>query len=74
MDGWLYDVLSFFGIGNLIDDLIKDAVTDAVSGAVEGEVPTLLEDILQSLEIAQDLDLMGATYSFIGSTFFRHRF
>ena len=26
----------------------------------------LLEDILQSLEIAQDLDLMGATYSFIG--------
>ena len=66
MDGWLYDVLSFFGANNLINDLIRDAIEDAVSGAVEDEVPALLEDILQSLEIQQDIDLMGSNYAFVG--------
>jgi hypothetical protein len=66
MDGWVYDVISFFGLDGVIEGAVQGAIEDAVSGAIEEEIPVLLEDILQSLEIAQDLDLMGATYSFVG--------
>ncbi len=66
MDGWVYDVISFFGLDGVIEGIIEDALVDAVQGAVEEEIPPLLEDLLQSLEIAQELDLMGSSYSFSG--------
>ena len=66
MDGWVYDVISFFGLDGVIENEIENALVGAVQGAVEDEIPPLLEDLLQSLEVNQELDLMGSIYSFTG--------
>ena len=64
MDGWLYDVLSFFGVDGLVEDQIKDAMKDAIEDAVYDEIPPMLEDLLGDLEIVQSLSLMDQNFDF----------
>ena len=61
-DSWLYDALDFFGLDATISGLIEGFIETALEDTVESEVPALLEDTLQDLEIAFDLDLDGVTY------------
>jgi hypothetical protein len=62
MDGWLYDVLDFFGVDTLISNLIKGYMEDAIEDAIYDEVPPILEDALSSLELGTDLEIMDQTY------------
>ena len=65
MNGFLGDVLGFFGVNGLIEDQIKDALKDAIQDAVEDEIPALLEDSLQALEVNENFDIMGNTYTLL---------
>ena len=65
MNGFLGDVLDFFGVDGIIEDQIKNALKDAIQDAVEDEIPALLEDSLQELEISESFDIMGNTYTLL---------
>lgn len=60
MDGYLDDVLDFFGVD--VDGTVEDYLVDAIEGAVQDEVPALLEDALADLELGTDLTLGDNTY------------
>ena len=60
-DSWIYDVMSFFGLG--LDSLIQGYMEDAIESAVEDEIPSLVSDALGDLEIGYDLELSGNTYA-----------
>lgn len=63
MDGWLYDVLKFFGVNNLINSAIESYMEGAIEDVVKDEVPGMLEDALSSLELSADLPIQGTTYT-----------
>jgi hypothetical protein len=67
MDGWLYDVLSFFGLDGFVDGLIEDLLRDVVADLVYDEIPPLMEDLLQGLSIDQTFDLGGVPGTFTGN-------
>ena len=62
-DSWLYDALDFFGLDTTISGLIETYLETALEDTVEDELPPLMEEALQDLEIAFDLDLNGVTYA-----------
>ncbi len=61
MDGWLYDVIDFFGVP--VDSWIQGYMEDALEDAIQDELPPALEDLLQDLELATDIPLEGRTYT-----------
>ena len=62
-DSWLYDALDFFGLDSSISGLLAGYIESALEDVVEDEVPALLDDALQDLEIAFELELEGTTYT-----------
>ena len=63
MSGWLYDILKFFGVDNVIDSQLETLMETAIEDIVETEVPDILEDALSSLELATDVPIQGTTYT-----------
>ena len=56
--GWILNPII-----SLFEGTISDLLEDEVQSALEDEVPPLLEDVFQSLELSQEFDLMGTTYT-----------
>ena len=62
LDGWLWDVLDWFGIS--FDGLIESFLTDAISDMAQDEIPALVADAVQDLEIAQSFEIENNIYDF----------
>lgn len=62
LDGWLWDVIDFFGIP--IDSLLWSLMEGLMEDMIESEVPDLLEEVLTDLEIAQSFPMEDNTYHF----------
>ncbi|MGB8221772.1 MAG: hypothetical protein WCF10_04250 [Polyangiales bacterium] len=63
MSGFLYDVLSFFGVDATISNLIRDAMVNAIDDAVQTEVPALLENALNDLALSYAFPISNRTYT-----------
>ncbi|MFT4974857.1 MAG: hypothetical protein ACI8S6_000740 [Myxococcota bacterium] len=59
--GWLETVLGVFGFS--VDSIVEGYMVDAIEDAVYDAVPPLLEEALQDLELAFDLDLGDNSYT-----------
>ncbi|MFK7931197.1 MAG: hypothetical protein AB8H79_23640, partial [Myxococcota bacterium] len=57
--GWLEDVLDFFGYN--VDNEIRKLVEGSLRDAARDQVPPAVEDLLQDLELATDIEVLGAT-------------
>ena len=62
LDGWLWDLLDFFGIS--FDGLVESFLTDAISDMAQDEIPALVADAVQDLEIAQSFEIENNIYDF----------
>ncbi len=60
-DSFLWDIIDFFGID--LDSLIAAYVETAIEDAISDEVPAMLEDVLNDLELATDLELEDNVYA-----------
>jgi hypothetical protein len=60
LDGWLYDVVDFFGID--VDGLIEGYLVDALADMAEDTIPDLFADAVQDLEIGFTFPIEANTY------------
>jgi len=60
LDGWLWDVIDFFGIP--VDSLIWSVLGGLLEDMAEDEIPDLFADAVQDLELGTSLDLEDNTY------------
>lgn len=62
MDGWVYDVVDFFGFD--IDGIVEGYLVDAMVDMAEDDIPDLFADAVQDLEIGYSFPIEGNTYDF----------
>jgi hypothetical protein len=60
LDGWVYDVVEFFGID--VDGIVEGILVDQLAALMEDSVPDLVEDLVQDLEIAASFPIEANTY------------
>ncbi len=60
LDGWLYDVVDFFGID--VDGLIEGYLIDALADMAQDEIPDLVAEAVQGLEIGYTFPIEANTY------------
>lgn len=60
LDGWLYDVVDFFGID--VDGLIEGYLIDALADMAQDEIPDLVAEAVQDLEIGYTFPIEANTY------------
>jgi len=62
IDGWLWEVLDYFGMVSWVDSLVQGYLEDAIEDAVYDAVPDLLADALQGLEISTEMESGDRTF------------
>ncbi|MEE2751686.1 MAG: hypothetical protein VX519_09665 [Myxococcota bacterium] len=60
LDGWVYDVVSFFGIN--VDSIVEGYLVDALVDMANDDVPDLVNGALEDLEISETFEISDQYY------------